>query len=183
VGAGDTSERESGLACDDGGDGDGDGEGDFPDDPGCDDAFDSDEKSPLLVCDDGSDNDLDGMTDVPMDPGCAAPDDGSEQSADLDCDDGIDNDFDGLVDVADPACAASTSPTENPQCDDDIDNDDDLKVDWDGGQFGLPPDPQCTGRPWRDNEAMANGGGCGLGFELLFALVPLAALRRRRLQS
>ncbi len=56
--------------CADGLDEDGDGLVDFPDDPGCDDAFDSSEWSAALVCDNGLDDDGDLLIDYPEDDGC-----------------------------------------------------------------------------------------------------------------
>ncbi len=56
--------------CSDGLDEDGDGLVDFPDDPGCDDAFDNSESSAALVCDNGLDDDGDQLIDYPEDDGC-----------------------------------------------------------------------------------------------------------------
>ena len=56
--------------CADGLDEDGDGLVDFPDDPGCDDAFDNSEKSAALICDNGLDDDFDQLIDFPEDDGC-----------------------------------------------------------------------------------------------------------------
>jgi hypothetical protein len=101
------------------------------------------------------------------------------------CSDGRDNEGDGLADFpADPGCASATS-REDPECQDGVDNDpgQDTRIDWDGGASAgvLPalqtlPDPECTGRPWKNLEARV---GCGLGFELV-GLAPLFALLRRR---
>jgi DNA-binding beta-propeller fold protein YncE len=91
------------------------------------------------------------------------------------CFDGIDNDGDGKIDFTrDRGCANALSAIENPSCDDGYDNDGDGKIDFDGN----PPDPDCT-------SASANREfrrACGLGFEVLLPLVPLAwcASRRRR---
>jgi len=59
--------------CDDGIDDDGDGLTDFPDDPGCTDAFDPDERGAPFECDNGIDDDEDGLTDFPDDDGCLDP--------------------------------------------------------------------------------------------------------------
>ena len=56
--------------CADGLDEDGDGLVDFPDDPGCDDAFDASEWSAALICDNGLDDDGDLLIDYPEDDGC-----------------------------------------------------------------------------------------------------------------
>jgi hypothetical protein len=56
--------------CADGLDEDGDGLVDFPDDPGCDDAFDGSEWSAALICDNGLDDDGDQLIDYPEDDGC-----------------------------------------------------------------------------------------------------------------
>jgi hypothetical protein len=160
-------------ACSNGVDDDGDGLADYPADPGCDDLDDLAERSPLLVCDDGSDNDTDGLIDYPNDPGCAHP----------------------------------ASDIENPQCQDGVNNDlgqdpNPGLIDFDGGQSiwgactGLPggcpanvsdpegdgvanPDPQCVGKPWR-NQERKHTRPCGLGAELALLLPPLIWLSARR---
>jgi hypothetical protein len=103
------------------------------------------------------------------------------------CANGLDDDGDGATDVGeDVGCAAAASAIEDPQCQDGINNDpgQDSRIDWDGGaSAGLPvaqqtaPDLQCSGFAWIDRE---RAKGCGLGFEVVAALVGLAALRRRR---
>lgn len=94
------------------------------------------------------------------------------------CSDGVDNDGDGLTDFpADPGCAGADAVRESPECDDDDDNDGDGFIDWDGGGAGAA-DPECVGRPYRNNER----SGCGLGAELAVLLPALAALRRRRVR-
>jgi hypothetical protein len=131
----------------------------------------------LVECDDGADNDQDGLADA-LDPGCADPTDLSERDPTLPCDDGADNDGDGGVDhhatQGDPACQTPTSTREDAACDDDADNDGDGRIDWDGGSSAATPDPQCAGKPWRNNE---RPNSCGLGAELL---LPLALLLVRR---
>ena len=130
------------------------------------------------ACSDGIDNDGDGSVDFPDDPGCADAGDLSEHTLLLVCDDGIDNDGDGDADYpGDPGCVHPADDLEGPQCDDDQDNDGDGKIDWDGGSGGGVPDPECANAPLRNNEQRA--GGCGLGFELTFVLLPLIRLRRR----
>jgi hypothetical protein len=59
--------------CADGIDDDGDGLTDYPDDPGCFDAFDDDERGAIYECDNGIDDDGDGLTDFPDDDGCLHP--------------------------------------------------------------------------------------------------------------
>ncbi|MDJ0869084.1 MAG: hypothetical protein QNK03_23450 [Myxococcota bacterium] len=154
------------------------------------------------ACSDGRDNDGDGIADWPGDRSCLAASDQTEQS---DCSDGFDNDGDALVDGDDPGCLNGASVREDPQCQDGLNNDpnqdpDPGLIDFDGGQWlhgacsgapgGCPagvsdpdgdgvadPDPQCTGRPWKDKER--EGGPCGLGVELLL-LGPLVWLARGR---
>jgi hypothetical protein len=67
-------------------------------------------------CADGVDNDSDQATDHPSDPGCTWIGDLSELP---DCGDGIDNDNDGATDMADPYCASTSSPREEPDADSD----------------------------------------------------------------
>ena len=115
------------------------------------------------------------------------------------CFDGIDNDDDGRIDFdpvtfanpgdqftppsgsGDPGCFNAAWFTEDPQCQDGTDNDGDGWVDYDGGLAALgyvaaDPDPQCSGKSWRNKEA----ADCGLGIELMLLLVPLTWLSRRR---
>jgi hypothetical protein len=113
------------------------------------------------------DRDLDGAfdrdeRDVATDP--VNP--GSKLNA---CSDAADNDGDGFVDGADPACAAGSVHNERPQCNDAVDNDGDGLVDGADAQCGNAAD---------DSERSTTG--CGLGFEIAFALLPLLALRRSR---
>jgi streptogramin lyase len=130
----------------------------------------------LPQCDNGVDDDGDGKVDFPADPNCKSFETPSELPA---CENGIDDDGDGLTDYpADPGCSSPTFNLENPQCSDGIDNDGDGKIDYAGGPHGEPPDPQCTG-PFLNTEAPS---GCGIGAELVLALPPLFAWRRRRLR-
>jgi hypothetical protein len=90
------------------------------------------------------------------------------------CADGVDNDGDGRVDYpADPGCANAQGYVENPRCNDGIDNDGDGKIDFDGN----PPDPNCTSA-WLNHEEPSTS--CGLGFELVLVLAPLAWVWGRR---
>ena len=126
-------------------------------------------------CSDEVDNDGDGLVDFPDEPGCKSPDDLSEAA---DCADGIDNDGDGLVDYgADPGCRNRRDwASENPECNDGVDNDGDGLIDL--------ADPQCAVSPaWWTSEAVAYSPSCGLGFELVLVIPPLAALRRRRARA
>ena len=118
------------------------------------------------------------------------------------CFDGIDNDDDGRIDFdpvtfanpgdqftppsgsGDPGCFNAAWFTEDPQCQDGTDNDGDGWIDYDGGLAALGyvaanPDPQCSGKSWRNKEAE----DCGLGIELTLLLVPLTWLSRRRSRS
>jgi subtilisin family serine protease len=152
-----------------------------------------------LDCDDGIDNDGDGLTDHAADPGCDDALDGSERSPSLECDNGIDDDADGWVDHAvdgdgdmipnppgDPACV-SPFAVESRGCQDGVDNDADGLMDWDGGVsvWGTghanvtAPDPDCSS-PWMHREGPKTR--CGLGFELVALLVPVAWRSRRRLR-
>ena len=141
----------------------------------------------LPQCMDGADNDGDGGIDFAAgpgnDPGCASASDLDERDPTLVCDDGIDNDGDGFTDYpADPACQTGTFDREDAQCQDGVDDDGDGLIDFDGGAsrnggIALTAlDPQCAGKPWRNNEAPNR---CGLGFELGLAL-PFWRLARRR---
>lgn len=121
------------------------------------------------------------------------------------CGDGIDNDDDGMLDLDDPGCKDNTGSLENPQCQDGANNDlgqdpNPGLIDFDGGQSiwgtctgepgGCPanvsdpegdgvanPDPQCVGKPWKNQEKKSSS--CGLGVELLL-LAPLLWLWQRR---
>jgi len=160
------------------------------------------------ACSDGADDDGDGLTDL-ADPGCADAGDDSEKDAGLPCDDGFDNDGDGRIDFdpitfaspgdqytlpsgsGDPGCENPSSITESPQCQDGINNDldqdpDPGHIDYDAGYsaVGSPhpngPDPQCVGKPWRNQEKKYSSSyPCGLGVELALLLPPLLWLRRR----
>ena len=126
-------------------------------------------------CSDEAENDGDGLADFPADPGCTSAEDLSEAA---DCNDGLDNDFDGLADYGvDPGCRNRREwAREDPACDNALDDDGDTLVDGD--------DPQCAGSPaWWTDEAVAYRSGCGLGFELVLVIPPLAALRRRRARA
>jgi hypothetical protein len=99
------------------------------------------------------------------------------------CSDGLDNDGDGFIDYPnDPGCASAISTSESPACQDGVDDDLDGKIDFDGGasaNHGValgPPDPQCT-KATGTSETVK---GCGLGFELAFAIGAWGRLRFRR---
>jgi len=126
-------------------------------------------------CSDEVENDGDGHTDFPNDPGCKSAEDLSEAA---DCNDGLDNDGDGLVDYGvDPGCRNRREwASENPACNDAVDNDGDGLVDL--------ADPGCAVSPaWWTDEAVPYSPSCGLGFELVLVIPPLAALRRRRARA
>jgi hypothetical protein len=87
------------------------------------------------------------------------------------CADGLDNDGDGNVDYsADPGCKDASYMTESPACSNGVDDDGDGYTDL--------LDPQCGGRAWFPLESSAVI--CGLGFELVLVLPPLAWWRARR---
>jgi subtilisin family serine protease len=112
----------------------------------------------VIDCDDGIDNDGDGWIDHEADPGCDDALDGSERSPALICDDGIDNDDDGLIDF-----------------------DGGVSIYGEGAPEVAQPDPVCAERPWRNPENPSPPKSrCGLGFELVALLVPIAWWVRRR---
>lgn len=133
------------------------------------------------LCSDGLDDDFDGLVDL-ADPGCSGPDDYTENDPSLPCDDNLNNDGDFFFDVEqDPGCKDAWFPLENPACQDKIDNDGAVGIDFDGGNSANGgrgaldlPDPHCT-VPWKNKEV---GPTCGLGFEVVLLLAPIAALRR-----
>jgi hypothetical protein len=85
------------------------------------------------------------------------------------CSDGIDNDGNGLTDTEDVLrCRSPDDPREELPCRDGIDNDGDDLVDY-------PEDPECGG----PDQVSEWDPRCGLGFELVLLLGPLAATRRR----
>ena len=166
--------------CGDGIDNDLDGKVDSQD-LGCSSPADMSERGDH-VCDDGLDNDGDGRID--FDPVTeASPGD----------------DMTLRAGAGDPTCADATHFTEMVACSNGIDDDSNSGIDHDGGlsldldQDGFidaafnpaepavtVPDPNCS-RPWRTSELPPGGGfKCGLGFELVFLLAPLAYARRRR---
>jgi hypothetical protein len=184
------------AACSNGLDDDGDGLADYPADTGCFGPLDPSEKAPDIPCDDGVDNDGDTFVDFPADPDCLWRFWVSEEAQQ--CSDGLDNDGDTLTDYpADPGCGW-LSPWENPECSDLIDNDGDTLVD--------QADPECA-EPWfrKENPACSDGidndgdglidladpgcmGAfetqestpyCGLGYELIFLVLPLLLVRER----
>ena len=142
------------------------------------------------ACSDGIDNDGDGTADYPDDPGCASSVDESENNASVACDNRKDDDGDGLIDFPrDPGCLSSSYSLENPQCQDGVNNDGAVGTDFDGGESVLGPgngdpngpDPQCVGKPWKNNEFPPGGGGsCGIGVELSFLALALFRRHRRR---
>jgi cysteine-rich repeat protein len=167
TGAGDSSERQLGLACDDGLDSDGDfgvdqgdpgcaAPGAASESPQCSDGLDNDGdaasdfpadpdcasasgSSELPICSNGLDDDGDGLVDHPTDPGCSSPVDSSELGTAA-CDDGVDNDGDELIDFpADPDCASASDSSEDPPpiCSNGLDDDGDGLVDH-------PADPGCS---------------------------------------
>jgi hypothetical protein len=91
------------------------------------------------------------------------------------CADGLDNDADGEVDFGhDPGCEEETDASEKSAfwiCDDGLDNDGDGLVDF-------PADPDCTELTTLQERA-SRGSRCGLGFELVLALLPLVARTAR----
>lgn len=86
------------------------------------------------------------------------------------CSDGIDNDGNGYTDAIEDIlnCESPDDPREQRPCSDGIDNDGD-------GLTDHPEDPECR-LPDQVSEADAR---CGLGFEIVVLLVPLAARRTR----
>lgn len=108
------------MQCDDGLDNDGDGKIDFPNDPGCDDAWDNDETDVVgpPKCSDGLDNDGDGLIDFPIDPGCTDPNDNDENDLPPpppECSDGVDNDGSGDIDFPqDKDCTGPDDDSEDP---------------------------------------------------------------------
>jgi hypothetical protein len=157
--------------------------------------------SSIPACDNGIDDDRDGLADL-ADPGCSDATDPSERAPSLPCDDGLDDDGDGRADFdadtfadpafvagyGDPACHDPGWPRENAQCQNGVSDDPGVGTDFDAGESilgvgnGDPngPDPQCLGKPWRNDEKPSSG--CGLGAELAVALPLFAWARRRRPQ-
>jgi spore coat protein A len=153
------------------------------------------------ACGDGLDNDGDGLVDhAGGDPGCSSADDLGEHAPSLPCDDGIDNDGDGFTDFVadgdgdgiadppgDPGCRNPSAASESPQCQDGVNNDAQTGTDFDGGESVLGigngdpagPDPQCVGRPWRNNE-LPKPRRCGTGPQLVLLLSALWWVRKRR---
>jgi hypothetical protein len=124
-----------------------------------------------VACADGVDNDGDGAADT-ADAGCAGAADTTERNPAVACDNGFDDDFDGLTDVLDAGCANASGGSESPACNDVADNDSDLLIDL--------ADPNCASASDATENAIAPGGGCGIGPELALLLAPWAWLRRRR---
>ena len=126
-------------------------------------------------CSDEAENDGDGKLDFPADAGCTSAEDLSEAA---DCDDGIDNDQDGLTDYgSDPGCRNRQEwAREDPACNNGQDDDGDTLADG--------SDPECAASPaWWTDEGAPYPTGCGIGFELVLVIPPLAALRRRRARA
>jgi hypothetical protein len=130
----------------------------------------------LRACSDGLDNDGDVAVDYPSDSGCSSA---TDQTEETDCADGLDNDFDGLIDYGgapgnDPGCQDTLpSSRENPQCNDGLDNDVDTLIDY-------PADADCSAAFDTLEGPAPPAGGCGMGFEILLLVGPLALLRGRR---
>lgn len=142
------------AACNDGVDNDGDGLTDYPDDPGCEDAFDADETD-IPACADGIDNDNDGDIDFPNDTSCSSYLDDDESGPPA-CSDGVDNDGDGQTDFPDdPGCQDANDINEDDvaACANGIDDDGDGAIDY-------PSDPGCDD-PYDDVEDDAGTGGAG----------------------
>ena len=171
------------IACQDGLDNDGDGVSDFPDDPGCDDASDRSERSPTLLCDDGIDNDGDRRRDFDpvtfATPGTGHGDPGCRDALwveDTQCQNGLDDDGDGLIDF-------DGGVSVNGKCEPLVLGGPDVCPPGvsDPNLDGIPdPDPQCVNQPWKLRE---KNQGCGIGFELVFLMLPLMWLHGRRTRS
>lgn len=98
------------------------------------------------------------------------------------CANGLDDDGDGQTDyfpglLGDQGCTSASDDSEREPgsylvCDDGIDNDGD-------GAIDFPADPECVNAVDL-SEASGSSGGCGLGGELVIALVAWRRTRRRR---
>jgi hypothetical protein len=137
-----------------------------------------------FTCSDGLDNDGDGRVDHLTDPGCSDATDDTETDPSLPCDDGIDNDADSLIDfrvdgLGDPGCGGDASQPENPECNDGQDNDGDGFVDWDGYYGMYPPDPECQGYGFPNDEAVPEPS-VGIGLFAGFSAIAFVSRRRAR---
>jgi hypothetical protein len=90
------------------------------------------------------------------------------------CADGVDNDGDALTDFpTDPGCAsAGPSALEAPQCSNGRDDDFDDQIDL--------ADAKCKSASDNDEQSNPPKKTCGLGGELLLALIAVRAMKRRR---
>ncbi len=77
----------------------------------------------------------------------------------------------------DPGCRNRREwASEDPACNDGVDNDGDALID--------AADPQCAASPaWWTHEDYPIPASCGLGFELVLVIPPLAAIHRRRARA
>ncbi len=85
------------------------------------------------------------------------------------CEDGLDDDLDGLIDTDDPGCTRGAALFEEPACQNGADDDGD-------GLTDHPADPECRTR-FSHSERWAR---CGLGAELVVAVLAIAGATRRR---
>jgi hypothetical protein len=129
------------------------------------------------VCDDGIDNDGDGLIDT-ADPACSSGDpytpDPTAKREQAQCQDGVNNDLGqdpnpGLIDFDGGQSIWGACTGEPGGCPANVSDPE--------GDGVANPDPQCAGKPWKNQEKKSSS--CGLGVELLL-LAPLLWLWRRR---